>query len=530
MSIIIKQLSYFHSNKEVLFQNINFSLPENQKAALIGNNGVGKSTLLRIIAGDLQPSSGEIIYGEKPYFMPQHFGQYNRFSVAQALGIDRKIDALHAILNGNADEQNFATLNDDWTIEEKTKTAFALWNISHIELSQTLDTLSGGEKTKVFLSGIEIYSPTTIVMDEPSNHLDRKSREQLYELIRNLRASILVVSHDRTLLNLLDRVYELERNEIKSYGGNYEFYKQQKEEQSAARKAELSEKEKALRKAKKDIRNENEKQSKRASRGEKHSLKQGVPRIMMKTLKDSAEASSSKLKQVHEDKIDTIAAELKSLRKELPEVKGLKLNIENANLHKGKILITAENINFAYNRHAPLWKEPLSFEIVSGDRIVIGGENGSGKTTLIQLLLGKLAPTKGKLIRNDFDYVYIDQEYSLLENELTLYEQVQKFNERLLEEHELKTLLNRFQFPFDSWSKKIQMLSGGEKMKLIFCCLMISNNAPDVFILDEPTNNLDIRSLEIVASTLKNYEGTILLISHDQYFIDELGIGNVLMC
>lgn len=520
----IKQLTYIHSDREVLFQNINFSLSEGQKAALIGHNGAGKSTFLRIIAGDLKPSSGEILYQDKPYYIPQHFGQHNRLSVAQALRIDKKVNALHAILAGNADEQNFTALEDDWTIEERVKEAFALWNISHIDLLQTLDSLSGGEKTKVFLAGIEIYSPSVILMDEPSNHLDKKSRMQLYELIRSSRASVLVVSHDRTLLNLLERVYELEKNEIKAYGGNYEFYKQQKEEQMAALEEQLSEKEKALRKAKKDIREENEKQNKRAVRGEKHSIKQGVPRIMMKTLKDKAEMSSSKLKQVHEDKIGSITDELKALRKELPDIKGLKLNVENAHLHKGKVLVLAEKLNFAYKEAEPLWKEPLNFEIVSGDRMVISGGNGSGKTTLIQLILRRFEPLEGKLTCVDFDYVYIDQEYSLLNNELTLLEQVQEFNKRLLEDHELRVLLNRFQFPMDSWNKKIAMLSGGEKMKLIFCCLMISNNAPDLFILDEPTNNLDIQSLEIVAETLKNYDGTILLISHDQYFIQELNI------
>lgn len=524
MSIIIKQLSYTHPDRETLFQNISFTLSDNEKVSLIGKNGTGKSTFLRIISGELHPSSGQIIYKENPYFVPQHFGQYDQCTVAQALGISTKIEALHAILNGSISEKHFTALNDDWAIEERIKEAFAFWEIQHILPAQQMQTLSGGEKTKVFLSGIEIYNPSIILMDEPSNHLDKKSRQLLYDFIRKSNKTILIVSHDRTLLNTIDKTLELEQNEIKTYGGNYEFYKQQKEKQIESLEQQLSEKEKELRKSRKLKQQEIEKQNKRYVRGEKQSIKKGIPRIMMDTLKDKAESSSAKLKKTHEDKSESISSELKKLRDELPEIKNLKLNIENANLHKGKILISLENVNFFYRETDFLWENSLTFEVISGDRIVISGTNGSGKTTLIQLLLGLLTPQKGKINKAEFNYIYIDQEYSLLQNELSIYEQVQLFNERLLEEHELKILLNRFLFSSHTWDKKVQMLSGGEKMKLIFCCLIIGNNAPDLFILDEPTNNLDIQSLDIITSTLKNYEGTIILISHDQYFIRELNV------
>lgn len=250
MSIIVKQLSYIHHDKEPLFHNINFSVPKGQKVSLIGSNGSGKSTLLGIIAGRLQPSEGEVIYQDGlPYYVPQHFGQYDHYTVAEALQISEKLRALHAILEGNTDTTNFTILDDDWNIEESAYSALSKWGLSHIRLSETMKNLSGGEKTKVFLAGTYIHSPTNMLLDEPSNHLDKTGRELLYDLIKNNNATVIIVSHDRTLLNLIDITFELTHNQIEVYGGNYEFYKIQKAEQQEALQSQFEEKQKELRKA-----------------------------------------------------------------------------------------------------------------------------------------------------------------------------------------------------------------------------------------------------------------------------------------
>jgi len=524
MSIIVKQLSYAHPDRIVLFQNINFTVLKNQKASLIGNNGSGKSTLLRIISNEIYPSTGEIIRDEYPYYVPQHFGQYDILSVAEALRVDAKINALNAILGGDASVENFKYLDDDWSIEERISEAFSYWNIEHIQLSQTMDELSGGEKTKVFLSGIIVHNPSIVLMDEPSNHLDKGSRLRLYEFIDRQKMTLLVVSHDRVLLNLIYSTYELNKDSVTIYGGNYDFYKEQKGIKDKALEERLGEKEKALRAAKKTAREALERKQKMDIRNEKSAPKKGIARIMIHNLKNKAEKSSSKLNDVHTDKIASISNDLKQVRQELLQKKELKLNFEDAVLHTGKILVKAENINFSYQDKATLWKEPLIFEIRSGDRIVINGANGSGKTTLLKLIFGDLEPSLGNIDRVGFSYVYVDQDYSIIDNALTVLEQIQTFNKRNLPEHDLKMLLNRFLFPADTWDKNCGKLSGGEKMWLVFCCLMTENNMPDMFVLDEPTNNLDIVSLEVVTSAIKNYKGTLLLISHDSYFVNEMDI------
>lgn len=523
MSLTVKQLSYQHPNHDLLFQNINLSLSKGEKASLIGNNGTGKSTFLRIISGNLSSSEGEIIVPSKPYYVPQHFGQYNNLTIAQALGVQEKLSALNAIELGDASEENFNILNEDWSIEERSLAALNRWGLDYLGLDHELKSLSGGERSKVFLSGIDIHSPELIFLDEPTNHLDSKARQQLYDFIDNSRATILVVSHDRTLLNLLNLTFELSFNGIKTYGGNYEFYKIEKQAEIEALQAKLDEKEKALRLAKKVARESMERQQKHDVRGEKKNAKKGIARIVMGNLKSSAEKSTAKMKEIHSDKMQSVAEDLSQLRDQLPESKDLKLDIEDARLHSGKLLIEIKEMNHSYGEEM-LWKSNLNLQIRSGERIAVSGANGSGKTTLIHLILGKLEATTGCLFNADFTSFYIDQEYSLLNNDMTIYEQTLEFNTKNLFEHEIKTILNRFLFPKETWEKKISQLSGGEKIRLLICCLQINNRMPDMIILDEPTNNLDINSLDILTSTIQSYKGTLIVISHDSYFLQDIAV------
>lgn len=523
MSLIVQQLSYYHPDKELLFRDISFSVNKGQKIALTGNNGSGKSTLLEVISGKLKASSGTVSYPSSPYYVPQHFGQYDELTIAEALHIDKKIAALKAIIAGDASADNFTILDDDWDIEERALAALAFWDMESFSLTQKLANLSGGEKTKVFLSGIKIHSPSITLLDEPTNHLDSASREKLYDFIEQSGSAMLIVSHDRTLLNQLPYTYELERNGITAYGGNYEFYKAEKEKNVSALQAKLESKEKELRMARKTAREAAEGKDKRDGRGQKKKIKEGMPRIMMNTLKDKAERSTAKLKEVQAEKQENIYQGITEIKKAIPDISQMKVNFDSSALHNGKKLIVAQHVNFAYSTDN-LWEEPLNFELKSGDRLSIEGGNGKGKTTLLKLITGELTPTEGVLTRADLKYIYIDQEYSIIKNELSVYGQAEKYNSRLLPEHEVKMILNRFLFSSGTWDKPCRKLSGGEKMRLALCCLMISESTPDLFILDEPTNNIDIRNIEILTATIRDYQGTVLVVSHDEYFKKEIHV------
>lgn len=527
--LILHNLSYTHPNKDVLFNNINLSVNTNDKIALIGSNGSGKSTLLKIIAGVLELSKGTLKAEIKPYYIPQIVGQYNHLTIAEALGVDKKLKALHEILNGNSSEENYELLDDDWTIEEHCLKALQHWQLSGLNLFQKMETLSGGQKTKVFLAGISIHQPEFILLDEPSNHLDISGRELLYDFIQFSKSTLIIVSHDRKLLNLIDTISELNKQGIKVYGGNYDFYSEQKQLEENALNQDIQSKERALRKAREKERETIERQQKLDSRGKGKQEKSGLARIMMNTLRNNSENSSAKLKSIHSEKIGNIKQNLHDLRSSVSLSEQMKFGFDNSILHKGKNLFIANEINFSHETEKYLFKENLNLQIVSSERIALKGANGSGKTTLINVILGNLSPQIGTVFISETKSVYIDQDYSLIENNLTIYEQAQKFNTSALEEHEIKIRLNRFLFMKEDWDKLCHSLSGGERMRLIMCSLNISNQSPDLIVLDEPTNNLDIQNIQILTNVMNDYEGTLLVVSHDETFLDQINIERIIV-
>ncbi|GAB3834913.1 ABC-F family ATP-binding cassette domain-containing protein [Hymenobacter jeollabukensis] len=528
MSIVANHLSYTHPDGETLFLDLHLAVPGGGKASLVGPNGAGKSTLLRLLAGQLPPTAGEVLRPEPPYYVPQHLGQYDALTVAEALGVADKLRALHAILAGDATAEQFARLDDDWSIEERVQTALAHWQLPPLDLHLPLGALSGGEKTKVFLAGAQLHGAGLMLLDEPSNHLDAASRQLLYDFLRRTPATVLVVSHDRALLNLVDLTLELLPDEVAVYGGNYDFYQAQKQVQLAALQAQLDATAKTLQQARQKARDVAEQRHKQDARGTAQGQKKGLPRIVAGHLKRQAEQSSAQLREVHHAKIDGLSQDVQQLRTQLREQQALRIDLSHSALHRGKVLVEAEGVNFAYAGQPPLWAQPLTLQLRSGQRLRIEGPNGAGKTTLVKLLTGQLVPTTGQLHRAAFTSFYLDQEYSLIDNQLTVFEQLQRYNSRQLLEHELKTVLHYHQFARESWDRPCAGLSGGEKLKLILCCLTVSNRAPDLLILDEPTNNLDLPSQQVLTDAVRSFQGTLLLISHDQPFADDIGVDETL--
>lgn len=523
MSIIISDVSYHYANQQTLFEHISLSVLPNRKVAIIGNNGTGKSTLLKLCAGELKPSVGTIQCSSQPYYIPQQFNISDQ-KIAEILGVDEKIKALHAINNGSSDYILYDLLEDDWDVESRCISALNFWGLTDIELTSSANSLSGGEKSKIALAGLLVHKPEIILFDEPTNHLDQNSREKLYDYIANSKATIAVVSHDITLLNLLSTTFELTEKGIKTYGGNYSFYKEQKEIEEQALTQQINSEETSLRLARKKAQEIRERQDKRTSQGEHSKQKGGISRIIMNARGSLAENSSAKLRDKHANIIDEKQQYLLELRKKQQINSKLKIDLDSTQLHYGKSLIELININFEYIETKPIWKAPLNIEIRSGERIHITGNNGAGKTTLIKILTGELLPTTGAIKKADFSYIYLDQLYSKVNKNTTVLELAHEYNLDNLQEHEIRIKLNRALFPKETWNKNCQTLSGGERMRLYLCCLMISNHIPDIFILDEPTNNLDITSLSILTNTVKNYRGTILVISHDKYFVESIGI------
>lgn len=525
--LLLQGITYSHPNKDPLFSNLDLTINKYDKTALVGNNGSGKSTLLKLIAGELNPVSGSIKTASRVFYIPQQLAQYNHCSIAQALGVESKLKALAAILSGDANEANLDILNDEWDIEQRCREALTIWHLHDLDLATSMSNLSGGQKTRVFLAGINIHKPDLVLLDEPSNNLDASGRKLLYEYILSTRNTLVIVSHDRMLLNLVNRIMELRNGTPYPYGGNYDFYAAQKTVEAEALEEQVKEKEKTLRKAKETERTAMTRQQKLDARGKKKQTAAGLPKIMMNTLKNNAEKSTAKMKDVHKEKVESVVKDLLSLRKELPDIDKMKPGFDTSTQHKGKTLINATSINFAYTKDF-LWSQHVSFQLVSGERLAIKAPNGFGKSTLLKIILGNLEPQNGTIKRADIRSVYLDQEYSLIDTAVSVYEQASKYNTAGLEEYEIKTRLSRFLFNAHQWAVNCTNLSGGEKMRLSLCCMDLTHKAPDLIVLDEPTNNLDLQNINILTSAIANYKGTVLVVSHDEVFLEEIGIERVI--
>lgn len=526
MGIYISSLPYIHPDKDALFSNISFSINPHQKTAIVGRNGTGKSTLLQIIAGVLQASQGSVSVNGLLYYVPQHTGQFNGHTVAQALGAEAKLNALHAILGGDTNPEHFTSLNDEWDIEERIRAALAQWQLGHINPQQEMQHLSGGEKTRVFMAGITLAKPDVLLLDEPTNHMDAEGRELLYRFIAETRATVLMVSHDINLLRLADVTLELGANSIQAYGGNYDFYKEQKKAETAALEARLDDSRRQLKQAQQKAHETEEKRNRQEARGAAGGDK-GLPRILAGRRKSQAEQSTVRMKDVHNEKVEGLQENMAGLRSRIEPHKALRLDFGSPTLYRGKVLAEARGINIVYGEQL-LWKEFLDFKIHQGDRVHIKGSNGAGKTTLLNMLMHKLLPTEGSLLLGGFSCLYLDQEYSMIDNSMTVFGQAEAYNRRKLPEHEVRMQLHNHGLPREVWDKPCGVMSGGQRMKLIFCCLYLEHSAADVVVLDEPTNNLDIASQEALLDAVTHYTGTLVMVSHDKNFTDAIGPDNII--
>ena len=512
-------------NGSVLFKNFSFSLIKGEKVALIGNNGVGKSMLLSFLRNENRPKNGHIILQGKVSFLPQKINNFNNFTLAEILNVSMILSALSRADKGLANANDINLIGEDWDLRNRIDSILNNLSLNYLTLDRTGSTLSGGELIRCLFARILLENPDFILMDEPTNNLDMQSKKHLFESLNISDAGMLIVSHDRELLNKMDRILEISNLGLRSYGGNFDFYLEQKQIEDKAAIKKIVQAEENLKKQSLLNTELKDKQSHKSSHGKKRALREGMSVIEMKSKEGSAQKTSAHLQKVHEKRVNVAKEKLDFAKEKIRDNFTIHIDIEKSKIPSNKEMLICKDLNFKFqNSEFYFWKENLNFEIIGNKRVSIFGRNGSGKTTLIKLITGELRPSLGEIKIGSKKIAILDQTCSLLEEDQTVLENMQKFGKMEVKTHELRIRAGRFLFYGNDVFKKIKYLSGGERLRAALACLLATNNAPDIFILDEPTNNLDLNSIEVLKNSLNIYRGLLIIISHDSFFLKELNV------
>jgi ATPase subunit of ABC transporter with duplicated ATPase domains len=495
-----------------------------EKTGLVGNNGSGKTTLARILAGDLTPASGTVSRGGGIAVLPQDFTPLADRSVAQALGVEEKLSALKRLTDGEGLPQDLAILDDDWSLETRITAVFHRLGLAHVGgLDRRIGTLSGGETTRIMLAALFLKGPDLIILDEPTNNLDLESRQALYGAVGGWSGGLLVVSHDRELLNLMDRIIELSPHGLRSYGGNFELYTAQRDAEASAADRVLQHAAKELRKTRREAQTARQRQERRSSRGKKTRDKGGLAKIAINTRRESSEQTTARLAGTLENRIDDRREALAAAQARADERIELDIALSPVELAAGKTVLELENVSFRYFASGRPILENFNLRMVGPERVAIVGPNGSGKSTLFRLVLGGLQPTAGRVCLGVTRMNCLDQRADLLDPLRSVLENFRVCNPGLSETM-CRLILARFLFRTDDVHRLSGTLSGGERLRAALACVLTGVNPPQLLLLDEPTNHLDLASLANLEQALRLYTGALLVVSHDRIFLSNIGV------
>lgn len=493
---------------DAIFDNVSFDLKEGEVVGLLGRNGTGKSTLLKILKGLETPDSGNIQFFKKCSMgYLEQIPEYPNMTVQDVLylpfekvmSIEKDMRAIEGLLATSLNENDMNKLlekygrlqeafdkNNGYSISSKVEKIKNGLNITEDLSNSIFDKCSGGEKTRVLVAKMLLEEPEILLLDEPTNNLDIKTLEWLEDYIKQYKGSVLVVSHDRYFLDhVIGRVLELDTDGIEEYDGNYSKYIQDKEQRFLERYKAYENNQYIT-----------------------HRMEMQVRRL---------KSMNSQILRGVANKIENRLNKMEKIDKPIFEKKSMRMN-EFSGSRSGATLLEAVGIAKSFEQKELFSDIDLTIE--KGDRIGIIGENGSGKTTLLKILLGQEMPDDGIIeISSTAKIGYLTQDTSFEDEEKTILETfIQSFDS--MNQGEARNKLASMLFTSDDVYKKIKVLSGGEKIRLKLCILM--NQNLNLLVLDEPTNHLDLNSREVLEENLMNYSGTLLFVSHDRYFLEKM--------
>jgi len=520
-SISCTSLSFSWPDGSSVFEGLDVAFGPG-RTGLVGVNGSGKSTLLKLVAGELAPADGTVRVAGEIGYLPQNVTLDTALRVDQALGIDAKRAALHAIEAGDVAEEHFETVGDDWDVEERALATLGELGLGHVALDRTIGEVSGGESVLLRLAALLLRRPDVLLLDEPTNNLDLYARRRLYAAVESWPGVMVVVSHDRELLDLVDQIADLRAGTISWYGGNYSAYEVAlaTEQEAAERMVRVAEAD--LKKQKRELADAQVKLARRKRYGQKMWDNKREPKIVMGARKRAAQESAGKHRIMHEEKLAEARERLDDAVDAVRDDDEIRVDLPYTAVPPGRGVLALRELEVSYGARVP-----GGLDVHGPERIALVGRNGSGKTTLLRTIAGELAPVAGEVTAH-VPLRFLPQRLDVLDDEASVVANVARFapgagNNRI------RAQLARFLFRGARADQLAATLSGGERFRAALAALMLAEPAPQLLMLDEPTNNLDMASVRQLTSALESYEGALIVASHDLPFLESVGITRWLM-
>ncbi|KOV72788.1 MULTISPECIES: ABC-F family ATP-binding cassette domain-containing protein [unclassified Streptomyces] len=487
------------------------------RTGLVGVNGSGKSTLLKLMAGELTPADGTLKAAGEIGYLPQNVTLDTALRVDQALGIADRRAALHAIEAGDVAEEHFETVGDDWDVEERALVTLGELGLGHIGLDRTVGEVSGGESVLLRLAALLLRRPDILLLDEPTNNLDLYARRRLYQTVASWPGVLVVVSHDRELLDLVDQIAELRSGEVAWFGGNFSAYEEALAVEQEAAERMLRVAEADVRKQKRELADAQVKLARRKRYGQKMYEQKREPKIVMGARKRAAQESAGKHRIMHEERLAEARERLDEAVDAVRDDDEIRVDLPYTAVPPGRQVLTLEKLETAYRARVP-----GILDVRGPERIAVVGRNGAGKTTLLRTVAGELAPVSGTATAH-VPLRFLPQRLDVLDDDLSVAENVARFAPGATN-NRVRARLARFLFRGARADQKAATLSGGERFRAALAALMLAEPAPQLLLLDEPTNNLDMASVRQLTSALESYEGALIVASHDLPFLESIGI------